>query len=200
MPVGRARRAARAAADRHGRRAAVRVRGRQRHGALHDRQPRGEHQRDGARRPARLLRDGARRLFLRAARPRPSALQDAGRRDRRAGGLEQRARAVRHAGAARRPTPASPSCCSPASRSARCSCCAAASRTRRGRSRRWAIPWRPAIFVLAVVADRASNAIVARCRDPSALGVALIGRHRHAGVLPLPRAAPAGRRTDACRI
>ena len=47
-------------ADRHRRRSPVRIRGRQPAGDLHDRQHRGQHQRDGAGRAARLLRDGAR--------------------------------------------------------------------------------------------------------------------------------------------
>ena len=60
-----------------------------------DRQHRGEHQRDGLRRAARLLRDGARRRVLQERRAHPSAIPHARGLDRRPGGLERPARPVR---------------------------------------------------------------------------------------------------------
>ena len=102
------------------------VRGRQHHGRGLDRQPGGEHQRDDVRRPARVLRDGARRPVLPAGGARPPALQDARRVAIVAQAMwSDRARAVRHALAARRATRDSRSCCSPGSPSPRCSCCGA---------------------------------------------------------------------------
>ena len=75
----------------------------------------GKHQRDGVRRAARLLRDGARRPVPAGGGARPSALADAGRRrsPRRACGAP--CSCCRGRSRSWSATPASPSCCSPAS-------------------------------------------------------------------------------------
>ncbi len=69
LPVGGARPGEGQRARRH-RRSAARRQRRQHHGDRVDRQHRCEHQRDDVRRPARLLRDGARRAVLQARRAR----------------------------------------------------------------------------------------------------------------------------------
>ena len=67
---------------------------RQHHGRGLDRQPAGQHQRDGVRRPARLLRHGPRRHVLPGGGAGAPALPHPGDLDRRAGPVEQRARAL----------------------------------------------------------------------------------------------------------
>ena len=129
-------------ARRHRRSAARRAR-RRHHGRRLDHQPRGEHQRDDIRRAARVLRDGARRRVLR--RRGEGASDDSRHRASAIVAQAVWASLLVLSGSADALTNYTGlrSCCSPASRCCRCSCCARASRTRRGPSRRSAIPSRP---------------------------------------------------------
>ena len=79
---------------RRDRRSAARHQRRQHHGRRLDRQPARQHQRDGVRRPARLLRHGPRRHVLPGSGAGAPALPHPGDVDRRAGPVEQRARAL----------------------------------------------------------------------------------------------------------
>ena len=149
-----------------------------------------------------MARDGL--FFQRAARD-SSALQDAGHRDRRAGGLGRLL--VLSGSATRSPTtPVSPWCCSRAWRSRRCSCCARASRMRRVRSRRGAIRWRPAIFAICERARscsmRSGTDLSSPIRNRHGTGVRPppVDHHRpgHSDLLLLlPSSSTSGRRTDS---
>ncbi len=99
------------------------VGGRQHHGRRVDHQPDGEHQRDDLCRPARLLRDGARRRVFPAAAKVHPAYKTPGDRHRRAGRSGRRCWCSPAAPTRSRPIRASRSRCLPASRWRRCSCC-----------------------------------------------------------------------------
>ena len=151
-------------------------------GVFH-RQPRGEHQRDDDRRPARVLRDGARRR-VRGAGAAKSIRGSARRRTRSS---RRRSGAACSCCPARcrswSATPDLRSCCFRRSRWRRCSCCGAASRTTPRPFRAWGYPWAPAIFVIAS-ALMLANEICAGARG------------RRPPVLPSSR--PACRSTGGC--
>ena len=179
---GRAGRRARQRARRD-RRPAARLARRRHHGRRLDRQSAGEHQRDGLRRAARLLRDGPRRHVLPGGRPRPShASARRPRRSSRRRVWSTRARADRQRQRARPPTPGSRSCSSTAWRSRRCSCCARREPNAPRPYSTWGYPVVPGLFVVVsavIVANALWTDLVApltsgRPMGPSAAGLLII--------------------------